>query len=130
MLPANLRPGARQWPGPARAWPGPGVARAALASRKRAIVAGPGNPPVVVDETADLDNAAASIVKGAAYDNNLLCIGEKEVFAVESIFDPLMEAVSRNGFILTHTWTPGIPTLALLIHTVHRFDGLLKKNCF
>ncbi len=56
-------------------------------SRKRAIVAGPGNPPVVVDETADLDNAARSIVKGAAYDNNLLCIGEKEVFAVEAIFD-------------------------------------------
>jgi aldehyde dehydrogenase len=76
---------------------GPGVARAALASRKRAIVAGPGNPPVVVDETADIDNAAASIVKGAAYDNNLLCIGEKEVFAVNDIFDALMEAVGRHG---------------------------------
>ncbi len=75
---------------------GPGVARAALQSRKRAIVAGPGNPPVVVDETADLENAAASIVKGAAYDNNLLCIGEKEVFAVCSIFDELMTAVSRQ----------------------------------
>ncbi len=76
---------------------GPGVARAALASRKRAIVAGPGNPPVVVDETAELNNAARSIVQGAAYDNNLLCIGEKEVFAVDSIFDPLLEAVSRSG---------------------------------
>jgi len=76
---------------------GPGVARAALASKKRAIVAGPGNPPVVVDETADLDNAAAAIVQGAAYDNNLLCIGEKEVFAVDSIFDSLMEAVGRHG---------------------------------
>jgi len=76
---------------------GPAVARAAMASSKRAIVAGPGNPPVVVDETADLDNAAASIVKGAAYDNNLLCIGEKEVFAVESIFDRLLDAVSRSG---------------------------------
>jgi aldehyde dehydrogenase len=76
---------------------GPGVARAALESRKRAIVAGPGNPPVVVDETADLENAAAAIVKGAAYDNNLLCIGEKEVFAVESIFDQLMTAVGHNG---------------------------------
>ena len=76
---------------------GPGVARAALASKKRAIVAGPGNPPVVVDETADLENAAASIVKGAAYDNNLLCIGEKEVFAVERIFDPLLEALGRSG---------------------------------
>jgi aldehyde dehydrogenase len=76
---------------------GPGVARAALASHKRAIVAGPGNPPVVVDETADLDNAARSIVKGAAYDNNLLCIGEKEVFAVNSIFNSLMDSVGRNG---------------------------------
>ncbi len=76
---------------------GPGVARAALASKKRAIVAGPGNPPVVVDETADLENAAVSIVKGAAYDNNLLCIGEKEVFAVCDIFDKLLDAVGRNG---------------------------------
>lgn len=76
---------------------GPAVARAALASPKRAIVAGPGNPPVVVDETADIDNAARSIVTGAAYDNNLLCIGEKEVFAVESIFDQLMDSVGRSG---------------------------------
>ncbi|NQV25877.1 MAG: aldehyde dehydrogenase, partial [Rhodopirellula sp.] len=76
---------------------GPQVARAALASNKRAIVAGPGNPPVVVDETADINNAARSIVTGAAYDNNLLCIGEKEVFAVESIFDQLMDAVGRSG---------------------------------
>lgn len=76
---------------------GPGVARAAMASRKRAIVAGPGNPPVVVDETADLENAAESIVKGAAYDNNLLCIGEKEVFAVGSIFDDLLDAIGRHG---------------------------------
>ena len=52
---------------------------------------------MVVDESADIENAAGAIVKGAAYDNNLLCIGEKEVFAVESIFDSLLEAVSRNG---------------------------------
>jgi len=76
---------------------GPAVARAALESRKRAIVAGPGNPPVVVDETACPENAARSIVKGGAYDNNLLCIGEKEVFAVESIFAKLLEAMGRHG---------------------------------
>jgi aldehyde dehydrogenase len=75
---------------------GPAVGRAALRSPKRAIVAGPGNPPVVVDETADLDRAARSIVEGGAYDNNLLCIGEKEVFAVASIFDELMAAMSRH----------------------------------
>jgi aldehyde dehydrogenase len=75
---------------------GPAVGRAALRSPKRAIVAGPGNPPVVVDETADLDLAARSIIAGAAYDNNLLCIGEKEVFAVAGIFDELLEVMTHN----------------------------------
>ncbi|MEM6980694.1 MAG: aldehyde dehydrogenase family protein [Planctomycetota bacterium] len=78
---------------------GPAVARAALNSGKRAIVAGPGNPPVVVDETADLDNAARSIIAGAAYDNNLLCIAEKEVFVVESVFDQMMDAMRRAGAV-------------------------------
>jgi aldehyde dehydrogenase len=76
---------------------GPAVARAALASKRRAIVAGPGNPPVVVDATACLDNAAESIVIGGAFDNNLLCIGEKQVFAVAEIFDSLTEAMTRHG---------------------------------
>jgi aldehyde dehydrogenase len=76
---------------------GPAVARAAMESRKKAVVAGPGNPPVVVDETACPENAAKSIIRGGAYDNNLLCIGEKEVFAVEKIFDPLMDAMGRFG---------------------------------
>ncbi len=76
---------------------GPGVARAALGSRKRAIVAGPGNPPVVVDETADLDSAARHTIAGAAYDNNLLCIGEKQVFVVEGVFDAFVAAMQRHG---------------------------------
>lgn len=76
---------------------GPAVARAALNSGKRAIVAGPGNPPVVVDETADLDRAARAIIQGGAYDNNLLCIGEKEVFVVGQVFDQMMDAMERAG---------------------------------
>lgn len=76
---------------------GPAVGRAALRSGKRAIVAGPGNPPVVVDETADLDNAARCMIQGAAYDNNLLCIAEKEVFVVDKVFDDMMAAMRRAG---------------------------------
>lgn len=76
---------------------GPFVARAALKQAKRAIVAGPGNPPVVIDETADFDNAARSIIAGASFDNNLLCIGEKEVFVVASVFDKMMAAMRRAG---------------------------------
>jgi acyl-CoA reductase-like NAD-dependent aldehyde dehydrogenase len=76
---------------------GPAVARAALNSGKRAVVAGPGNPPVVVDETADLDRAARSIIQGGAYDNNLLCIAEKEVFVVGKVFDAMLSAMERAG---------------------------------
>jgi aldehyde dehydrogenase len=76
---------------------GPAVARAAMNSGKRAIVAGPGNPPVVVDETADLDRAARAMIQGASYDNNLLCIAEKEVFVVESVMEPLLAAMERAG---------------------------------
>ena len=78
---------------------GPAVARAALQQAKRAIVAGPGNPPVVVDETAELDRAAESIIRGAAYDNNLLCIAEKQVFVVEQVFDRMMAAMERAGAV-------------------------------
>lgn len=78
---------------------GPAVARAALNSGKRAIVAGPGNPPVVVDETADLDRAARAIIQGAAYDNNLLCISEKEVFVVDQVFDAMLSAMDRAGAV-------------------------------
>lgn len=78
---------------------GPAVVAAAMKTGKRAVCAGPGNPPVVVDETADLDHAAISIIQGASYDNNLLCIGEKEVFVVASIADKLMEALRKAGAV-------------------------------
>jgi aldehyde dehydrogenase len=78
---------------------GPAVARAAMNSGKRAIVAGPGNPPVVVDETADLDRAARCIIRGGAYDNNLLCIAEKEVFVVAEVCDRFLQAMERAGAV-------------------------------
>jgi aldehyde dehydrogenase len=78
---------------------GAAVARVAMQQGKRAIVAGPGNPPVVVDETADLDHAARCIIAGGAYDNNLLCIAEKEVFVVEQVFDAMMAAMERAGAV-------------------------------
>ncbi len=68
---------------------GAAVARAALRSGKKAIAAGPGNPPVVVDETADIRKAARSIIDGASFDNNVLCIGEKQCFVVDAVADEL-----------------------------------------
>src|SRR4051812_3442079 len=66
---------------------------------KRAICAGPGNPPVLVDDTACMKRAAKSIIQGAAYDNNLLCIGEKEVFVLDKVADKLMSEMERAGAV-------------------------------
>lgn len=79
---------------------GPGVVKAALAMPKKAICGGPGNPPVVVDETADLDQAARGIYAGASFDNNIICTDEKEVLAVDKVFDKLVENLVRQGAVL------------------------------
>lgn len=76
---------------------GPGIVKAAMKSGKRAICAGPGNPPVVIDETADLDRAAEAIILGAGYDNNLLCIGEKEVFVVKAVYKDFLKSFEKAG---------------------------------
>jgi aldehyde dehydrogenase len=76
---------------------GAAVFQVAIKSGKRVIAGGPGNPPVVVDETADLDRAATCIIEGAAFDNNLLCIGEKEVFVVAAVADAFIAAMRRAG---------------------------------
>jgi acyl-CoA reductase-like NAD-dependent aldehyde dehydrogenase len=78
---------------------GIGVVRAAMSSGKRAVCAGPGNPPVVVDETADIAQAGRDIVRGASFDNNIICTDEKEVFAVASIADDLKRAMCANGAV-------------------------------
>ena len=78
---------------------GVGVVQAAMQSGKRAICAGPGNPPVVVDETADLDQAGRGIVRGGSFDNNIVCIDEKETFAVASIADELKRSICAHGAV-------------------------------
>jgi propionaldehyde dehydrogenase len=76
---------------------GPGVVKAAMGSGKKAICAGPGNPPVVVDETADIAKAGRDIVAGAGFDHNIVCICEKEILAVETIADRLKDEMKKNG---------------------------------
>jgi len=76
---------------------GPGIVKAAFQSGKKVIAAGPGNPPAVVDETADLDEAAKNIISGATLDNNILCIAEKEIFVVDKVADAFIAALKRHG---------------------------------
>ncbi len=79
---------------------GPGVVKMLLSSGKKAIGAGAGNPPVIVDDTADIDKAASDIVKGASFDNNLPCIAEKECFVLNSVADELIAGMQKSGAYL------------------------------
>ena len=79
---------------------GPGVVKAVLSSGKKAIGAGAGNPPVIVDDTADIRKAGKDIIDGCCFDNNLPCIAEKEVFAFSNIADQLIAEMQKNGAYL------------------------------
>lgn len=76
---------------------GPGVVKMLLSSGKKAIGAGAGNPPVIVDDTADIEKAAKDIIDGCTFDNNLPCIAEKECFVLSSVADQLIEGMLKNG---------------------------------
>ncbi|MBO5879691.1 MAG: aldehyde dehydrogenase EutE [Clostridia bacterium] len=79
---------------------GPGVVKSVLSSGKKAIGAGAGNPPVIVDDTADVKKAGKDIIDGCTFDNNLPCIAEKEVFAFANIADELIASMRANGAYL------------------------------
>jgi acyl-CoA reductase-like NAD-dependent aldehyde dehydrogenase len=76
---------------------GPAVVREALKTDKRAVTAGPGNPPSVVDQTADVDRAGRDIVRGGSFDNNVICTDEKTTIVVESVADRLVRSMAANG---------------------------------
>jgi propionaldehyde dehydrogenase len=76
---------------------GEAVVKVAMKTGKKVIAAGPGNPPVIVDDTADIKDAAKKIVDGASFDNNVLCIAEKEVFAFASVTDKLIAEMEKHG---------------------------------
>ena len=104
---------------------GPGVVTAVLSSGKRGMGAGAGNPPALVDETADIRKAATDIVNGCTFDNNLPCIAEKEVVAVSSICDELMKyMVEENGCYLASKEVQD-----KLIATVFNEKGALNRKC-
>lgn len=80
------------------------VVRQAMKSGKRAVCAGPGNPPVVVDETADVEQAGRDVVRGGSFDNNLVCTTEKTCIVVESVLNDLVDSMGRHGGYLLTSW--------------------------
>ena len=93
---------------------GMGMVNALLRSGKKCIGAGAGNPPVIVDETADIALAGQKIYEGASFDNNILCFAEKEVFAVGAAYDGLLHELKKNGaYLLTAAQTEQLVRICL-----------------
>ncbi len=104
---------------------GPGVVTAVLSSGKRGIGAGAGNPPALVDETADIRKAAEDIVNGCTFDNNLPCIAEKEIVVLDSVADELMNyMVNEQGCYLASNEEQD-----RLLKTVFTEKGALNRKC-
>ncbi|MEE8440382.1 MAG: aldehyde dehydrogenase family protein, partial [Spirochaetia bacterium] len=109
---------------------GPGVVEAAMKLSKKVIAAGPGNPPVVVDETADIPNAARDIVAGASLDNNIICIDEKEVLAVDSITDRLKTEMVKRGAYELNAEQIGRITKAVLADPGRRGNSGMANKAY
>jgi acyl-CoA reductase-like NAD-dependent aldehyde dehydrogenase len=109
---------------------GPAVVKVAMNSGTKTIAAGPGNPPCVVDETANLEKAGRDIVNGAGFDNNIVCICEKEIIAVASITDRLKQEMCKNGaYELTGEQITKITDLVIDDPGRPGHEGMANKKC-
>ncbi len=107
---------------------GPGVVKSVLSSGKKAIGAGAGNPPVIVDDTADIKKAGKDIIDGCSFDNNLPCIAEKEVFAFASIADELISEMKQNGaYEITKEQAARLAEI-VLVDSKNPKTGIVKKT--
>ena len=107
---------------------GPGVVKSVLSSGKKAIGAGAGNPPVIVDDTADIKKAGKDIIDGCTFDNNLPCIAEKEVFAFANIADELIDEMCKNGAYLINAEQARRLADVVLVDVKNKQTGIIKKT--
>jgi acyl-CoA reductase-like NAD-dependent aldehyde dehydrogenase len=108
---------------------GPGVVRAAMKTQKKVIAAGPGNPPVVVDETGDIPKAARDIVAGASLDNNIICTDEKEVLVVSSVADQLKSEMKKQPVVeLTREQTEALTSTVIAEPGSEGVEGMANKQ--
>ncbi|MEX7684787.1 bifunctional acetaldehyde-CoA/alcohol dehydrogenase [Proteus mirabilis] len=81
---------------------GPGMVKAAYSSGKPAIGVGAGNTPVVIDDSADIKRAVASILMSKTFDNGVICASEQSVIVVDSIYKQVRERfATHGGYMLT-----------------------------
>ncbi|CZF79861.1 Aldehyde-alcohol dehydrogenase [Grimontia celer] len=101
---------------------GPGMVKAAYSSGKPAIGVGAGNVPVVIDETADIKRAVASILMSKTFDNGVVCASEQAAIVVDSVYDEVKERfASHKGYVLSKDEADKVRKVLLI-------DGALNAN--
>jgi propionaldehyde dehydrogenase len=105
------------------------VVNVVLRSGKKAIGAGAGNPPAVVDETANIRRAAACIVNGASMNNNIFCTSEKEVIVVDAVADALIKFMQETGKVYLLTPEQARQITEIVVTPERRINGrFIGKN--
>ena len=76
---------------------GPGMVKAAYSSGKPALGVGPGNTPVIIDDTADIKMAVNSIIHSKTFDNGMICASEQSVTVLDSIYEEVKKEFQYRG---------------------------------
>ncbi|GGK50321.1 bifunctional acetaldehyde-CoA/alcohol dehydrogenase [Aliivibrio fischeri] len=101
---------------------GPGMVKAAYSSGKPAIGVGAGNVPVVIDDTADVKRAVASVLMSKTFDNGVVCASEQAVIVMDEVYDEVKERfASHKGYVLSKAEADKVRKVLLI-------DGNLNAN--
>jgi len=93
---------------------GPGMVKAAYSSGKPALGVGAGNTPVIIDETADLKRAVASVLMSKTFDNGMICASEQAIVVVDSVYDEVRRLLTQYGaYILNAKETKAVQGIIL-----------------
>ncbi len=111
---------------------GPAIVKVAMTVGKtcKTIAAGPGNPPVVVDETAVFPKCAQDVIFGASFDNNVLCTAEKEVIVTAAARDRFLDAMRKDprAFELNVSQTEALVKLVIKVGGRGCKDPVLNRD--
>lgn len=81
---------------------GPGMVKAAYSSGKPAIGVGPGNTPIIVDSTANIELAASSVIQSKCFDNGMICASEQSVIVLSDVYSAFKaELIKRGAYFLS-----------------------------
>lgn len=106
-----------------------GIINTVLDSGKRAICAGSGNPPVIIDEDADLALAAESIIKSVSFDFNILCVSEKEAFVLETVYEQFISIMKeKDAYLLTEQQANDLCEILFIDYHSNEKNKIVKKE--